>query len=175
MEAPSTGPTMRSIPKIANSSTGFPIWTSGSVLWEAWCGRPSFAKISNKATRLIVDGFNFSSIVVVSTGQPIYSGSSSGYGAQINGFASGGPEGGLTGAHVNNSGTGVGGRVPGARNPFTGPGLANVDFRIGRQFVIQAFVRRRSVQCVQLHELLHREQHPIQFFGGRRRGLRWTQ
>jgi len=83
-----------------------------------------------------VDGFNFSSIVVVSTGQPIFSGSSAGYGAQINGFASGGPDGGLTGAQVNNSGTGVGGRVPGARNPFTGPGLANVDFRIGRQFVI---------------------------------------
>jgi hypothetical protein len=96
----------------------------GSVVWV-----PSYAKkISNQAARLILDGFNFASIVAISTGQPVT--------GILSGFPSGAPDGGLTGGLVNNSGTGTGGRVPNVpRNSFTGPGLANVDFRIGRQFV----------------------------------------
>jgi hypothetical protein len=95
----------------------------GSVVWV-----PSYAKkISNKAARLVLDGFNFSTIVAVSTGQPVT--------GILSGFPSGAPDGGLTGGLVNNSGTGTGGRAPNVpRNSFTGPGQANVDFRVGRQF-----------------------------------------
>ena len=138
----------------------------GSLVWA-----PSFAKkIQNKATRLILDGLSFSTIVVGSTGQPIQNGTSGGVGAQINGFPSGGADGGLTGGSVNNSGTGIGGRIFGPRNPFTGPGYNNVDFRIGRQFAyrerLKLASRRRGVQSVQLHELLHGEQYGVQLLGG---------
>jgi hypothetical protein len=98
----------------------------GNVVW-----RPAYArKISNKSLRWALDGFNFSSIVTVATGQPVT--------PALNGFPSGGPAGGLTGGVVNNSGTALStARFPGvARNAFTGPGIADVDFRIGRQFVI---------------------------------------
>jgi len=98
----------------------------GSVIWM-----PPYAKrLSNKAARLILDGFNFSTIVVAATGQPVTGG--------INGFASGGPDGGVTGGLVNNSGTGFGGRAPNVpRNAFTGPGYKDVDLRVGREFVIR--------------------------------------
>jgi hypothetical protein len=94
---------------------------------------PYAKKISNKATRLILDGFSFSSIVVVNTGQPVTGG--------INGFPSGAPDGGLTGGLVNNSGTGTGGRMAGTRNAFRGPGLGDVDLRIARSFVIREKVK----------------------------------
>jgi len=96
----------------------------GNVIWI-----PQFTgKISNRTVKLIVDGFNFSSIVTVANGQALT--------GVLNGSTSGGPAGGLTGAVVNNSGTALSSsRFPGqVRNAFTGPGLANVDFRIGRQF-----------------------------------------
>ncbi|MBZ5601246.1 MAG: TonB-dependent receptor [Acidobacteriia bacterium] len=93
-----------------------------SLVWA-----PDYAKkLSNKTARFALDGWNFSTIISASTGFPVTGG--------INGFASGGPDGGLTGGLVNNSGTGFGGRVPGDRNSFTGPGNKNVDFRIGRTF-----------------------------------------
>jgi hypothetical protein len=98
----------------------------GNVVW-----RPAYTrKISNRSLRWALDGFSFSSIVTVATGQPVTPG--------LNGFPAGGPAGGLTGGVVNNSGTALStARFPGvARNAFTGPGLADVDFRIGRQFVI---------------------------------------
>jgi hypothetical protein len=98
----------------------------GNVVWI-----PPFAKkMTNKPLRLILDGFNFSTIVTVADGQ--------GLTGTINGSASGGPAGGLTGAVVNNSGTALSSsRFPGqVRNAFTGPGLADVDFRIGRQFML---------------------------------------
>ena len=45
-------------------------------------------------------------------------------------------------ASVNNSGTGVGGRVPGsAESVSSGPVYKNVDFRIGRQFAIRERLR----------------------------------
>ena len=46
---------------------------------------------------------------------------------------------------MNNSGTGFGGRVPGPRNTFTGPGNKDVDFRIGRRF---AFLERYTFSIV---------------------------
>ena len=97
---------------------------------------PQFTKkISNKAAKLIVDGFNFSTIVTVATGQPVT--------GVLNGSASGGPAGGLTGAVVNNSGTALSSsRFPGEpRNNYTGPGLGNVDFRVARDFVIKDRVK----------------------------------
>lgn len=43
---------------------------------------------------------------------------------------------------MNNSGTGTGGRFPGvARNSYAGPGLANVDVRLGREFKITERIR----------------------------------
>jgi len=106
----------------------------GNLVWI-----PQFTKkIANKPLRLIVDGFAFSSIVTVADGQALT--------GTINGnptadAAHGLPApvaGGLTGAVVNNSGTAQSSaRFPGqVRNAFTGPGLADVDFRIGRQFSI---------------------------------------
>ena len=98
----------------------------GNVVWV-----PQFtAKIANPAARAIVNGFRFSTVVLVATGQPVT--------GVINGSPSGGPAGGLTGAVVNNSGTAQSSsRFPGeARNSFTGPGVSNVDFRIGRDFRI---------------------------------------
>jgi Carboxypeptidase regulatory-like domain/TonB dependent receptor len=98
---------------------------AGTIVWA-----PQYAKkLSNKAARYALDGWNFSTIIVASTGQPVTGG--------INGFASGAPDGGLTGGLVNNSGTGFGGRVAGERNTFTGPGYKDVDVRVGRQFAIR--------------------------------------
>ncbi len=100
-----------------------------SVVWV-----PTYArKISNKPARLILDGFAFSTIFSASTGQPVT--------GTINGFPSGGPDGGLTGGLVNNSGTGTGGRAPGIRNAFTGPGFKDLDFRISREFAIRERLR----------------------------------
>jgi hypothetical protein len=96
----------------------------GSLVWT-----PRARKIPNPAVRYLLDGWNLSTIITASTGQPVT--------GQINGFPSGGPDGGLTGGLVNNSGTGTGGRVPGERNSFTGPGNKDVDFRIGRDFRIR--------------------------------------
>jgi hypothetical protein len=95
----------------------------GHVVWA-----PEYAKhLSNKAAKFALDGWALSSIVTKTTGQPVTGG--------INGFPSCSQAGGLTCGTVNNSGTGLGGRFPGAdRNSFVGPSLINVDFRVGRQF-----------------------------------------
>jgi hypothetical protein len=98
-----------------------------NVVWM-----PQYAKkLTNKPARVILDGFVLSSIVLIGTGQPLT--------PTINGSAAGGPAGGLTGGTVNNSGTALSSsRFPGLpRNAFTGPGLANVDFRLGREFKIR--------------------------------------
>jgi hypothetical protein len=104
-----------------------------SVVWA-----PEYAKkLSNKGARYLLDGWNFSTIVSASTGLPVT--------GILNGFPSGGPDGGLTGGLVNNSGTGTGGRAPGTRNSFTGPGNKDVDFRIGRRF---SFLERYTFSIV---------------------------
>ena len=105
----------------------------GSVVWA-----PEYAKrLTNKAARFALDGWNFSTIISAGTGLPVTGG--------INGFSGGGPDGGLTGGLVNNSGTGFGGRVPGERNTFRGPGNKNIDFRIGRRF---SFLERYTFSIV---------------------------
>jgi hypothetical protein len=95
----------------------------GDLVWM-----PSFGKkLSSAPARMLLDGWMLSTIVVVGTGQPVTAG--------INGFPSGVPDGGVTGGTVNNSGTGLGGRAPNVvRNAYTGPGGADVDFRLGREF-----------------------------------------
>ena len=86
-----------------------------------------FHKLSNRAERLLLDGWSFSSIVTVASGQPIF--------AQISGFPSGGVDYGVTGGEVTNTGGSTGGRPPQVgRNVFIGHHLRNVDFRIMREF-----------------------------------------
>lgn len=97
---------------------------TGTVVWT-----PDFGKnLSSPATRYVVNGWTFSTIVSVFTGQPVT--------GLMNGVPAGGVLGGLTGGTNNNSGTAQStARVyDETRNSFTGPGLANVDFRISRTF-----------------------------------------
>jgi hypothetical protein len=96
--------------------------------------KPEFAaKWSNKAARMIVNGYTLSSIFTIASGQPItglISGSTSGLGAV---------DGGLTGGMVNNSGSAPSPyedpRVP--RNFYAGPGFWDVDVRVSRDFRIK--------------------------------------
>jgi hypothetical protein len=98
----------------------------GNLVWMP----ALFKNLSSPPARYVLDGWSLSTIAFVGTGQPVTAG--------INGFPSGAPDGGVTGGTVNNSGTGLGGRAPQvARNAFPGPGGANVDFRIGRDFRIR--------------------------------------
>jgi hypothetical protein len=98
----------------------------GNVIWI-----PPYAHhLANKPARLILDGFKFSSIVTIASGQPVT--------GTISGNPAGAIAGGPTGGTVNNSGTALGGRPPFIeRNAYTGPGMANVDFRIGRDFTVR--------------------------------------
>jgi hypothetical protein len=94
----------------------------GSAVWI-----PPFAKIPVKPLRLLLDGFNFSTIITMATGQPTTEG--------ISGFASGGPDGGLTGGVVSNSGGLIGARAPFVpRNNYVLPSVYNVDLRVAREF-----------------------------------------
>ena len=96
---------------------------------------PQFTHNLPKPARMIFDGFNFASIVTIASGFPVtpFLNMSS---------VAGAPDGGPTGAVVNNSGTGNGGRAPWlTRNLYKGPGLASVDFRVGREFKIYEKVR----------------------------------
>ena len=63
-------------------------------------------KAPNKATDFIANGWDFSTIITLSSGQPLTS--------DISGFPSGAPDGGLTGGLVTNSGNPSGGRAPSA-------------------------------------------------------------
>jgi hypothetical protein len=127
-------------------------------------------KISSKPLRLIVDGFSFSTIVTAASGQPIFNGSSSNYGAQINGVPAGGPDGGLTGGLVNNSGYRYRRPRAGSAQSIWRAELQKRGFphwpavRVHRAAEVDA--RRRSVQPVQLHQLLHGEQHRVQLLRG---------
>ncbi len=95
-----------------------------SAVWA-----PPFRRISNRPARLLLDGFNFSTIVTMQNGEPLTE--------LINGFPSGAPDSGLTGGLVTNTGGLIGGRAPFLpRNNFRMPNLYNVDFRISREFKI---------------------------------------
>ncbi len=103
---------------------------TGNVVWI-----PQFTrKISNPALRYLLHGYAFSSIVTISTGQPVT--------GTISGNPAGAIAGGPTGGAVNNSGTATGGRSPGLpRNLYTGPGMGDVDMRLSREFTITERVK----------------------------------
>jgi len=87
---------------------------------------PSLRNLANRPARLILDGWAFSTIVTMSTGQPVT--------PYITGAPSpldGGVSGGVSYAGATQ---GRAGWLP--RNAFTAPGFHDVDFRVGRQFAI---------------------------------------
>jgi len=93
----------------------------GNLVWM-----PSLKNLASKPARLALDGWAFSTIVTMSTGQPVTP------------YITGAPsplDGGVTGG-VSYAGAtqGRAGWLP--RNDFTSPGFHNVDFRVGRQFAL---------------------------------------
>ena len=87
---------------------------------------PSAKDVQNRATRLILDGWAFSTIVTLSTGQPVTP-YISGYPSALDGGVSGGVA--YAGATAGRAGWL-------ARNAFTAPGFHDFDFRLGRQFTL---------------------------------------
>jgi hypothetical protein len=87
---------------------------------------PSAKGLSNRPARLVLDGWAFSTIVTMSTGQPVTP------------YITGAPsplDGGVSGGVAYAGPTqGRAGWLP--RNSSTAPGFHNVDFRVGRQFSI---------------------------------------
>jgi hypothetical protein len=102
----------------------------GNLVWM-----PSAKAISNKAARFILDGWAFSTIMTLSTGQPVTP------------IITGAPsplDGGVTGG-VSYAGATQGRAGWLDRNAFTAPGFHNFDFRIGRQF---AFTERLKLSLI---------------------------
>jgi hypothetical protein len=94
--------------------------------------------VDRPLTKQLVNGFAFSTIVTMATGQPVT--------GSISGFPSGGVDGGLTGAVVSNSGGSIGGRPNWIeRNAYNLPNLYNVDFRLARTF---SFTERIRLQLL---------------------------
>jgi len=92
----------------------------GNVVWM-----PIFSGLPNQASKLLLNGWAFATIVTLSTGQPVTP------------FISGTPsplDGGVTGGEASNANPTAGRAGWLARNPYYAPGFHNVDFRIGRQF-----------------------------------------
>jgi Carboxypeptidase regulatory-like domain/TonB dependent receptor len=87
---------------------------------------PSAKNVASRPARLILDGWALSTIVTMSTGQPVTP------------YITGAPsplDGGVTGGVAYAAPTqGRAGWLP--RNSSTAPGFHNVDFRLGRQFAI---------------------------------------
>ncbi len=97
----------------------------GSFVWT-----PTYFRNSAKPLHALLDGFAFSSVVTISTGQPLF--------AQISGFPSGGVDYGVTGGEITNTGGSTGGRPPQlGRNVYIGPSLHNVDLRVMRSFALR--------------------------------------
>ena len=92
---------------------------------------PKVQHLSSAPVRAILNDWAFSTIVTLSTGQPVT--------PYISGYPSG-PDGGVTG------GVAYAGATSGragwlARNSSTAPGFHNFDFRMGRQFAIRERLR----------------------------------
>jgi hypothetical protein len=91
---------------------------------EVWM--PTFGKSLSKPANMVVNGWAFSTIVTMATGQPVT--------PYVSGYPSG-LDGGVTGAVAYAGATsGRAGWLP--RNAYTAPGLHDVDFRLSRQFAI---------------------------------------
>jgi hypothetical protein len=93
----------------------------GTAMWM-----PTFGKNMSKPAQLVVNGWTLSTIVTMSTGQPVTP-YVSGYPSALDGGVTGGVS--YAGAT-----SGRAGWLP--RNSFTAPGFHDVDFRLGRQFPI---------------------------------------
>jgi hypothetical protein len=91
---------------------------------------PPFSKISNKPTRLLLNGFAFGGIVTIASAGP-----QTGF---VSGAPFGAPDFGVTGGEVSSFGGFTGGRIPQlGRNTFKAPTtLRTVDFRISRDIPI---------------------------------------
>jgi len=91
---------------------------------------PPFSKISNRPSRLLLNGFSFGGIVTIASANPVT--------GMVNGGPFGVPDGGVTGGEVSSFGGFTGGRVPyTGRNTFKAPTtLRTVDFRISRDIPI---------------------------------------
>ncbi|HJT87202.1 MAG TPA: TonB-dependent receptor [Bryobacteraceae bacterium] len=101
----------------------------GSVVWA-----PSAKQVSNMLARQLLDSWALSTIVNLSTGQPVT--------PLLSGFPSGGADGGLTGGVVSNGGVSNSGRAAWLpRAYFDGPNFQNVDFRLARRFAITERLR----------------------------------
>jgi hypothetical protein len=97
---------------------------------------PFIKNISNKTANLVVNGWALSTIVTMSTGQPVT--------PMISGTPS--PlDGGLSGGEASNANPTAGRAGWLQRNAFTAPGFHNVDFRLGRQF---AFTERLKLALI---------------------------
>ena len=97
---------------------------------------PTIGGISNPVVKQIVNGWAMSTIVTMSTGQPVT--------PYVTGTPTNVLNGGVTGAVAYASPTqGRAGWLP--RNSFTAPGFHNVDFRLGRQF---AFTERLKLSLI---------------------------
>ena len=92
---------------------------TGNAVWM-----PRFSNLGRTGS-LIANGWAFSTIVSLTTGQPVT--------PYISGYPSGAPDGGVSGG-VSYAGATNGRAGWLARNAFTAPGFHNVDFRLGRQF-----------------------------------------
>jgi len=100
---------------------------SANFVWK-----PDFAQHwSNKAGKLLVNGWVLAGIFTAASGQPIT--------GLISGTPAGAIDGGLTGGMVNNSGTSPSTyqdpSVP--RNFYAGPGYWDIDARVSREFTIK--------------------------------------
>ncbi|MGA8111241.1 MAG: carboxypeptidase regulatory-like domain-containing protein [Acidobacteriaceae bacterium] len=103
----------------------------GSVVYA-----PPFAhNLSNAPARYLLDGWTISGITTDASGFPIT--------PQLSTYASGGPDGGLTGGTMSSSsGAATGGRAPQVgRNSVPGPDFNNLDMRVSRTFSIHEKVR----------------------------------
>jgi hypothetical protein len=101
-----------------------------NAVWQ-----PALHNLSSRPARAILDGWTMSTIVTMSTGQPVTP------------YITGAPsplDGGVTGG-VSYAGPtqGRAGWLP--RNAFTAPGFHNIDFRLGRQF---AFSERLKLSLI---------------------------
>ncbi|SPE34590.1 conserved hypothetical protein [Candidatus Sulfopaludibacter sp. SbA3] len=86
---------------------------------------PTIGGLKSQAAKYVLNGWAFSTIVTLSTGQPVT--------PFISGTAS--PlDGGLTAGEASNANPTAGRAAWLPRNSYTAPGFHNVDFRIGRQF-----------------------------------------
>jgi len=94
----------------------------GNIMWM-----PMLKNLNSRAAKAVLNGWAFSTIVTLTTGQPVTPYTSN--------YPSGGVDGGVTGA-VDYAGSQNGRAGWIERNYYNAPGLHNFDVRVGRQFAL---------------------------------------